>query len=55
MDSDRRTALIAGTLFIVATAASLLGTAFEPSLTGTGSLPRISQSMTRVSAVGSSS
>jgi hypothetical protein len=52
MDSSRRTALIAGTLFIVATAASLLGTAFEPSLTRTGYLTRISQSMIRVSAGG---
>src|ERR1700737_5312590 len=53
MDSNRRTALIAGILFIVATAASLLGTAIEqPVLTGTDYLTRISEHLTRVSAGG---
>ena len=53
MESTRRTALIAGTLFIVATAASLLGTAVEQSLvTGTADLGRISAQMTRVAAGG---
>jgi len=53
MDPNRRTALIAGVLFIVATAASLLGTAIEqPVLTGTGYLTQISEHMTRLSAGG---
>jgi hypothetical protein len=52
-DSNRRTAVIAGVLFIVATAASLLGTAIEqPFLMGTDYLTRISENMTRVSAAG---
>lgn len=51
MDANRRTALIAGTLFIAATAASLAGTAIEPVLTG-NYLVGISESMTRVSAGG---
>jgi len=53
MDSTRTTALIAGILFIVATAASLLGTAIEqPVLTGADYLTRISEHLTRVSAGG---
>jgi hypothetical protein len=53
MDSTQRRARIAGTLFIVATAASLLGTAVEQSLvTGTADLGRISEQMTRVSVGG---
>jgi hypothetical protein len=53
MDRNRRTALIAGILFIVATAASLLGTAIEqPVLTGADYLTRISEHLTRVSAGG---
>lgn len=53
MDSNRRTALTAGVLFIAATAASLLGTAIEqPVLAGTAYLTRISESTTRVSAGG---
>jgi hypothetical protein len=52
MDSNRKTALAAGLLFIVATAASLLGTAIEPALTGTDYLTRISENMTRVSGGG---
>jgi hypothetical protein len=53
MDSNRRTALTAGILFIAATAASLLGTAVEqPALTGTDSLTRIAEHMTRVAAGG---
>jgi Domain of unknown function (DUF4386)/YhhN family len=52
MDSNRKTALAAGLLFIAATAASLLGTAVEPALTGTDYLPRISENMTRVSGGG---
>jgi len=53
MDSNRRTALTAGILFIAATIASLLGTAIEqPVLTGTDYLTRISEHMTRVSAGG---
>lgn len=53
MDSNRRTALIAGTLLIVGTAAILLGTAIaQPVVTGTGYLTRISENMTRVSAGG---
>ena len=53
MDSNRRTALIAGILFIVATAASLLGTAIEqPVLTGADYLTRTSEHLTRVAAGG---
>lgn len=53
MDSNRRTALMVGVLFIAATAASLLGTAIEqPVLTGTDYLTRISENMIRVSAGG---
>jgi hypothetical protein len=53
MDSNRRTALTAGTLLIAATAATLLGTAIaQPIVTGTGYLTRISENMTRVSAGG---
>jgi hypothetical protein len=53
MDSNRRTALIAGTLLITGTAAILLGTAIaQPVVTGTGYLARISENMTRVSAGG---
>jgi len=53
MDSNRRTALTVGILFIAATAASLLGTAVEgPVLRGTDYLTRISENMTRVSAGG---
>jgi len=53
MRSNRRTAITAGVLFIVATAASLLGTAIEqPVLTGTDYLTRISDNMNRVSAGG---
>lgn len=53
MDSNRRTALTAGILFIAATVASLLGTAIEgPVLTGTAYLTRISEHVTRVSAGG---
>lgn len=53
MESDRRTAVIAGILFIVATAASLLATAVEGSvLTGASYLGEISHGVTRVSAGG---
>jgi hypothetical protein len=53
MDSNRRTAVVAGTLFISATAASLLGTAVEQrAVTGTAHLARISAQMTRLSAGG---
>jgi hypothetical protein len=52
MDSNRKTALAAGLLFIAATAASLLGTAIEPALTGTDYLTRMSENMTRVSGGG---
>jgi hypothetical protein len=54
MDVKRRTALIAGTLFITGTAAVLLGTAIErpASLSGTADLTRISAHMTQVSAGG---
>jgi hypothetical protein len=52
MDSNRRTALIAGTLFTAGTAAILLGTAIEPALTGTGYLTGISEHMTQVSVGG---
>ena len=52
MDANRKTALAAGLLFIAATAASLLGTAIEPALTGTDYLTRISENMPRVSGGG---
>jgi hypothetical protein len=53
MDSNRKTARTAGILFIVATAASLLGTALtHPSLTGTDSLTRVAEHMPRVAAGG---
>jgi hypothetical protein len=52
MDSSRKTAIAAGLLFIAATAASLLGTAIEPALTGTYYLTRIPENMTRVSGGG---
>jgi hypothetical protein len=53
MDSNRKTALIAGTLFIAGTAGSLLGTAIaQPVVTGTGYLTRISENVTRVSVGG---
>jgi hypothetical protein len=53
MDSDRRTALTAGILFIAATAASLLGTAVEqPALAGSDSLTRIAENMPRLAAGG---
>ena len=52
MESNRKTAIAAGLLFIAATAASLLGTAVEPALTGTDYLTRISENMTRVSGGG---
>jgi hypothetical protein len=53
LDSNRRTASIAGLLFIVATAASLLGTAIEqPIVAGGDYLTRISQDMNRLSAGG---
>ena len=52
MDSNRKTGIAAGLLFIAATAASLLGTAIEPALTGTDYLTRISANMGRVSAGG---
>lgn len=52
MDSSRRTALAVGLLFISATAASLLGTAIEPALTGTDYLTRVSENVIRVSGGG---
>lgn len=53
MDRNRRTALAAGVLFIVALAAGLLVTAIEqPVLTGTDYLTRTSVSMNRMSAGG---
>ena len=53
MDSNRRTTLTAGVLFIAATAASLLGTAIEGRvLTGPDYLTQISENMTRLSAGG---
>ena len=53
MDSNRRTALIAGSLLVAGTAAILLATAIaQPVVTGTGYLTRISENMTRVSAAG---
>src|SRR3974377_86761 len=53
MDSNRRAALTAGVLFIVATAASLLSTAIErPVVTGADYLTRIADNVTRVSAGG---
>lgn len=53
MDSNRKTALTAGILFIAATAASLLGTALEQGiLTGPDYLTRVLENMTRMSAGG---
>ena len=52
MESNRKTAIAAGLLFIAATAASLLGTAIEPALTGTDYLTQISENMNRVSGGG---
>jgi hypothetical protein len=53
MDSDRKTALIAGALFIIATVANLLGTALEqPVLEGTDYLTRVAANATLVSAGG---
>jgi hypothetical protein len=53
MDSNRRTAVVTGMLFIAATAASLLGTAVEQhAVTGTAHLARISAQTTRLSAGG---
>ena len=53
MDSSRRTALTAGVLFIVATAASLLGSAVEqPVLTRSDYLTRVSENANLVSAGG---
>ena len=53
MDSNRRTALTAGVLFIVATVASLLGTAVEqPALQGTDHLTKVTGNAGLVSAGG---
>ena len=53
MDSNRRTALTAGVLFIVATVASLLGTAVEqPALRGTDRFIEVAGNATLVSAGG---
>lgn len=53
MAPDRRAAVTAGVLFIVATAASLLSAAVEhPVLTGTDYLTRIAENTSRVSAGG---
>jgi hypothetical protein len=53
MDSNRRAALTAGVLFIVATAASLLSTALErPVVTGADYLTRIADNVGRVSVGG---
>ena len=53
MAPDRRAALTAGVLFIVATAASLLSYAVEhPVLTGTDYLTRIAENTGQVSAGG---
>jgi len=53
MVPDRRAALTAGVLFIVATAASLLSSAVEhPVLTGTDYLTRIAENTSQVSAGG---
>ena len=53
MESNRRTALTAGVLFIVATAASLLSSAVEkPFLTRTDYLTRLSENANLVSAGG---
>jgi hypothetical protein len=50
MDSNRRTARIAGTLFIVATAASLLSSAVEqPLLAGSDYLTRVAENLNRMS------
>lgn len=51
MDTNRRTALTAGVLFIIATAANLLGTAIEqPVVSGTDYLTKASGSASLVSA-----
>jgi len=50
--NERKRAVTAGVLFIVATAASLLSSAFEPVLTRTDYLSRISQNSNSVSAGG---
>jgi hypothetical protein len=53
VESNRRSAVTAGVLFIVATLASLLGTAIEqPVLTGPDYLRRMSENMNQVSAGG---
>ena len=53
MDANRRIALTTGILFIIATAASLLGTAMERSLlTGSGYLTQIADHLTRISTGG---
>ena len=53
MTPDRRAAVTAGVLFIVATAATLLSTAIEhPVLTGTDYLTRIAENTSRVTAGG---
>ena len=50
MDTNRRIAVVAGVLFIVATVASLLGTALGPVLTGADYLARVSAQGDRVAA-----
>jgi uncharacterized protein DUF4386 len=51
MDSNRKTALTVGVLFIIATAASLLGTAVEqPVLTGTDYFTKVSGNASLLSA-----
>ena len=53
MDASRRTSLAAGGLFIVATAASLMGTAVEAPITsGAGGLTQIAGNVSRVSLGG---
>jgi len=53
MSSDRRAALTAGALFIIASVAALLASAVEhPVLTGTGYLAKIAENAGRVSAGG---
>jgi hypothetical protein len=52
MGTDRRTALTTGVLFIVATAASLLGTAVEPSGLNGASVGSLADAAARVSAGG---
>ena len=51
MDSTRKTAVVAGVVFIVATVASILGSSFVPALTGTDYLARVSENADQV-AVG---